>query len=148
MTFRAKLSAVYAAVEGWQRPSAGSLRFLGAGLTAAEVTEALQRIAELQQERDRIALDPDLNCDDEDEVHFAQRDIATALQHISPEATDALVAGLRSPCRSVRFWSSIASQHAASSKHLESLQLACASETDAIVKKVLQEAITRLATFQ
>jgi hypothetical protein len=148
MTFRAKVAAVYAAIEGWHRPSEDSLRQLGASLTSDEVTEALQRIGELASERERIALDPELNCDDEDEVHFAQRDIATALQHVKPEAFDAIVAGLRSPCRSVRLWSSLAAQHAASPKHHASLRIALAAETDTLVREVLEEALTRIGSAQ
>ncbi len=148
MTFRSKLAAVYTAIEGWHRPSEESLHQLGSSLTSAEVAEALQRIEELAQEREQIALDPDLNCDDEDDVHFAQRDIANALQHLEPEAADALVEGVRSPCSSVRFWSSLAAQHAASPKHLDALRAAHAAETDTLVREALETAIARIGSLQ
>lgn len=148
MTFQAKLSAVYAEVESWRRPSEDGLRQLGSSLSASEVTEALERIEELARERERIRLDPDLNCDDEDEVHFAQRDIANALQYLDPEATDALVEGLRSPCRSVRFWSSIALQHAACPRHRESIRKAHAVETDAMVGEALEDALQQIGSVQ
>lgn len=145
MAFDQKLRSLRVVVRPWESLPPWRLRRLGRSLSPTEVTEALRRIEELALEREKIAVDPDLNCDDEDDVHFAQKEIAQALQYLSVRAADALLAGVESPNETVRFWSAYAAKYSGVRAHIPALRAALEREVNSLNKRVLKDAADTLS---
>src|SRR5260221_4893776 len=104
MQLTEKLAQARVGVPAWARSPAKRLRAIGRGLSAQEVSEAIAKLDELSELRDKISKDPESNCDDTDDVHFAQHDLAIALRRCSVRAATTLALGLASQCSGTRFW--------------------------------------------
>src|SRR6218665_3583135 len=142
MPLAEKLAKARVGVPAWERVPPRRLRALGRTLSSEEVGQAIAKLDELSKLRDTISEDPELNCDDTDDVHFAQHDLAVALRQCSVRAATALAAGLASPHSGTRFWVAWSLQVSGSRDCIAAIREAIDRETDPLSRKALATALS------
>ena len=147
MSFEQKLLRARNGLKPWERTPHGKLRAIGSTLSHDEVLQAMRRLDELSLYRDKLSNDPESNCDDTDEVHFQQEDIAISLRQCPPRAAPALLIGLESTFSGTRFWAAWALQYGGLSSFVPRLEQVLAAENDTLNRKVLATTITSMKTL-
>ena len=147
MPLAEKLTKARAGIPAWARPAPSRLRAIGRTLSPEEVSEAIAKLDELSELRDKISEDPELNCDDTDEVHFEQHDLAIALRQCSVRAAAALAAGLASQHSGTRFWVAWSLQVSGSRHCIAAIRQAIDREADPLSRKALATALNHVESL-